>query len=101
MLNTKDIFSAFAALFLFFQVNAQHDVLSPIGVRYELDNAIAPVKSGNTIDSLVLYNLDTLSLPILDDFSKNRFQQYNAKQCRFHHHQDLFIGNHAATSSDT
>ncbi len=78
MLNTKDIFSAFAALFLFFQVNAQHDVLSPIGVRYELDNAIAPVKSGNTIDSLVLYNLDTLSLPILDDFSKNRFQQYNA-----------------------
>lgn len=78
MLNTKNICSAFVALFISLNLSAQNDVLSPIGVRYELDSKQIPTKSGNTIDGLILYNLDTLSLPILEDFAKNHFQQYDA-----------------------
>ena len=75
---TRNICSVFAVLFLFFNLQAQDDVLSPIGVRFELDSEPMSVKSGNTIDSLILYNIDTLSLPILDDFSKDHFQKYDA-----------------------
>ena len=41
--------------------------------------AIKPVqilKTGNTIDSSFIYQLDTISLPIFDDFSSSKFQQY-------------------------
>ncbi|MCO5258988.1 MAG: T9SS type A sorting domain-containing protein [Crocinitomicaceae bacterium] len=32
----------------------------------------------SSIDSTFIYSVDTLSLPLFDDFSKNRIQQYNA-----------------------
>jgi hypothetical protein len=41
--------------------------------------AIKPVqflKTGNTIDSSFIYQLDTISLPVFDDFSSSKFQQY-------------------------
>lgn len=34
--------------------------------------------TGNTFDSTFHYVLDTLELPLLDDFTTNRFQQYDA-----------------------
>lgn len=35
-------------------------------------------KSGTSIDSTFVYTVDTLTLPLFDDFSKNNIQQYNA-----------------------
>jgi len=32
----------------------------------------------NTFDSTIIYTVDTLTLPVFDDFSKNRIQKYNA-----------------------
>lgn len=32
---------------------------------------------GNTIDSTFIYTVDTLTIPVFDDFSKNRIQQYD------------------------
>ena len=57
--------------------HAQHDVLSPIGIRYELDQKKMSTRITNNIDSTFIYKLDTLALPIIDDFSQNRFQQYD------------------------
>ena len=34
------------------------------------------LKTGNTIDSSFIYQLDTISLPVFDDFSSSKFQQY-------------------------
>lgn len=62
---------------------SQNDVLSPLGARTDLmKNEIHQTRnSGNTIDGLFIYNLDTLqiNLEFFDDFSKNHFQQYDAQ----------------------
>jgi hypothetical protein len=36
------------------------------------------LKSGNTFDSTFIYFTDTLSLPFFDEFSSNKFQEYDA-----------------------
>ena len=53
------------------------DELTPIGVRYELNKTKMSTRVGNTIDGLFVYNIDTIGLPIIDDFAKNHFQTYN------------------------
>ena len=60
---------------------AQHDVLSALGARIELlkNEAQQTRSSGNTIDGLFIYGIDTLTLPLFDDFNKNHFQQYDAQ----------------------
>ncbi len=40
--------------------------------------ADTPQKSAATFDSTFLYITDTITLPFFDDFSKNKFQKYNA-----------------------
>jgi hypothetical protein len=61
--------------------SAQHDVLSALGARIELlkNEAQQTRSSGNTIDGLFIYGVDTLTLPLFDDFNKNHFQQYDAQ----------------------
>jgi len=74
-------FFAFLLPLLSLTCLAQHEVLSPLGARSELQkNEIHQTKnSGNTIDGLFVYGIDTLSLPLFDDFTKNHFQQYDAQ----------------------
>jgi hypothetical protein len=59
----------------------QYEVLSPIGSRSELQKKENhSVKNlGSTIDGLFVYGIDTLALPLFDDFTKNHFQQYDAQ----------------------
>ena len=57
---------------------AQDEVVSPL-----LTNPHAPQKQmqqrvGNDIDSTFIYNIDTLTLPVWDDFSINKFIPYDA-----------------------
>lgn len=57
---------------------AQDELVSPL-----LTNPHAPAKplqqrSGGTIDSMFIYNVDTLDLPIFDDFSVDKFMHYDA-----------------------
>ena len=72
------LLGSFAAL-------AQYEVLSPLGSRAELmpSEPMQTRNSGNTIDGLFIYNLDTLTLPspsgFFDDFYKNHFQKYDAQ----------------------
>lgn len=42
-----------------------------------LSNANFKLKNSSTIDSTFIYTVDTLALPVFDDFSKNRIQQYS------------------------
>lgn len=78
-MNLKLLFSAPFLLLCTFLANAQYDVLSPIGIRHELDNQKMSTKSGNTIDGLFIYTVDTLNIggTFIDDFSENHFQVYH------------------------
>lgn len=55
------------------------EIVSPIGIRHELNQTTMSIKSVTNIDSLFIYTLDTLFLPIIDDFAKNHFQDYHAQ----------------------
>ncbi|HNS42474.1 MAG TPA: hypothetical protein PKN22_06920, partial [Taishania sp.] len=53
----------------------------PITHNVELLNATKSqfqLKSGSSIDSTFIYTVDTLNIPLFDDFSSNKIQQYNA-----------------------
>ncbi|MNU58514.1 hypothetical protein D3C71_476540 [compost metagenome] len=57
------------------------EVLSPIGAMKRGDAKPKPLslKSTTTIDSTFIYSFDTLSLPILDEFSHSKFSEMNAQ----------------------
>lgn len=62
---------------------AQHEVLSPLSYRGNFvgDGATSTKNSGNvTINGQFFYNLDTLELPLFDDFCTNKFQPYTAEE---------------------
>lgn len=82
MHSLKNIFFALGFLIPNAFLIAQHDVLSPIGYRYELEKKTLTTKSTNTIDGLFVYNPDTLTFNgvLIDDFSENHFQQYSTDQ---------------------
>lgn len=76
---------------------AQDEVLSPLETN--LAGAVKrPVKRYKTIDSTIIYSVDTLHLPIFDDFSTNRFQKYdssytgNIKNTLYYSFKDKFSG---------
>jgi hypothetical protein len=55
------------------------EVISPMQVNREIFKAPQLSMSGdNTIDSIIIHVIDTLELPLVDDFSINRFEQYDA-----------------------
>jgi len=69
-------------IFCMFALNsfAQQMEVGPITRNVHLSPSQAFVKSGNTsVDSTFIYISDTLSLPIYDDFSSNKFQLYTAQ----------------------
>lgn len=73
--------------FIFFCVStsflsAQDEEAVPLSGNPQLmsnfQNEISKVNTG-TFDSTFIYSLDTLSLPIFDDFSTDKFQKFNAQ----------------------
>ena len=66
------VFHVFLTTFLFSQgisigESSQNLKLTPIQIKKDL----------NSIDSSFIYFVDTLALPFFDDFSSNKFQEYN------------------------
>ena len=56
---------------------AQDEILSPLETNlagFKVEN----LKRYKSIDSIIIYSVDTLNLPIFDDFSTNRFQKYDS-----------------------
>ncbi|HLP13867.1 MAG TPA: T9SS type A sorting domain-containing protein [Flavobacteriales bacterium] len=64
------LFALFGAIRSFGQV---HEQLSPLNVNVELQKNNQKVYPG-----IFVYEVDTLSLPIQDDFSRSKFRKYNA-----------------------
>ena len=58
------------------QIFSQSEILSPLETNLAGKKTSLP-KRKLTIDSLIVFSTDTLSLPIFDDFSTNHFQQYD------------------------
>ncbi|HLP55823.1 MAG TPA: T9SS type A sorting domain-containing protein [Fluviicola sp.] len=58
---------------------AQHESVGPITRQFFGKASAAPTRASNPIDSTFVYNLDTLTLPFFDEFSKSRFQKYDAQ----------------------
>lgn len=54
------------------------EVLSPLMINPHLKPAAVKHKSGSTIDSTFIYEIDTINVPLFDDFSTDRFIKYNA-----------------------
>lgn len=78
MVNLKTLTIA-CFLFLCTPVFSQGEGVMPITHNPELMEKVSyKTKSAGTIDSTFIYTVDTISIPIFDDFSKNRIQQYNA-----------------------
>ena len=59
-------------------VYAQEEVLSPLLYNPQIAKTAHQLKAGNSIDSTFIYEVDTLDLPVWDDFSINKFVPYNA-----------------------
>ena len=66
-------------LFTFTCLNivAQEEVLSPLETNLSGEK-MNGIKRSKSIDSLIIYSVDTLQLPVFDDFSTNRFQKYES-----------------------
>jgi hypothetical protein len=63
--------------FFCFNIVAQNEILSPLETNLSGYNQME-TKRVKSIDSLIIYSVDTLQLPIFDDFSTNRFQKYDS-----------------------
>jgi hypothetical protein len=73
--------------FLFFVLHSiaftQHESIEPLSINPELQfkhkkNESVNKTNANTFDSTFIYFSDTLSLPFLDEFSENHFENYQA-----------------------
>ncbi len=70
----------FAISFLFicsFNGSAQEEVLTPLMYNHVLEKGNQLKTGTNNIDSTFTYIMDTLDVPVWDDFSVNKFEQYN------------------------
>ena len=68
----------FLILTLFFKVSwSQNIEIGPLTSNPFLANKNYVNKSNNGLDSSFIYFSDTLSLPLFDEFSSNKFQQYS------------------------
>jgi len=65
------------ALGLMQTIVAQVESVGPI--TRQVINSKKITRASNDIDSTYIYLQDTLTLPLFDEFSKSRFQQYNAQ----------------------
>lgn len=81
MSNMKTVAMTFFLLLIvaFNFVFSQGEGVMPITHNPELmEKTSYQTKSTGTIDSTFIYTVDTLTLPLFDDFSKNRIQEYDA-----------------------
>src|SRR3989338_3718328 len=69
---------------------AQHESVGPITRQFFGKAGMHHTRASNPIDSTYVYNLDTLTLPFFDEFSKSRFQQYNAQPSEPNVSEQLF-----------
>lgn len=58
-------------------ISAQEEI-RPLTVNSNIYKEKKQLKSNNNIDSSFVYNIDTLDLPVWDDFSLNKFIPYNS-----------------------
>jgi hypothetical protein len=76
---TRFVFTLFSCLTLT-ALWSQGIEIGPISRNVELANTGGQLKSTlNVIDSTFYYTSDTLDLPFFDEFSTDKFQQYNAQ----------------------
>jgi len=73
----KLLLSCFLLITVLF-AHAQEEVISPLMTNPNLKKKPAQNRIGNSIDSTFVYVIDTLDVPVWDDFSVNKFEQYNA-----------------------
>ncbi|MNK05542.1 hypothetical protein D3C87_234250 [compost metagenome] len=66
-------------VFIFGFVSFGQEVLSPIGAMKRGDIKSWGLKSTGNIDSTFVYSFDTLSLPLLDEFSRSKFPVLDAQ----------------------
>jgi len=81
MVHMKTIATIFLFLMGFNNAFSQGEGVLPITHNPELikeQKNNYQTKSTGSIDSTFIYTVDTITLPIFDDFSKNRIQPYNA-----------------------
>jgi len=81
MLNIKIVICSFILLtthLLVAQIDHGEQLL-PLTHNYALSDKLVKEEKArpNSFDSTFIYTLDTLSLPVFDDFSTNRIQQYS------------------------
>jgi Secretion system C-terminal sorting domain len=62
---------------IFAQPESEFPLLTNSVLQTQFDQTI-PLRASGTFDSTFIYTTDTLTLPFFDDFSKNKFQKYNA-----------------------
>ncbi len=93
---------ALSCIFLFFSVaNFAQESLEPLGLNPTLTRKSASVQ--RSIDELFIYAIDTIHLPIKDDFSTDRFKKYDAKSTDANVFDSLFhvIYNGSVPDVDT
>ncbi|MBI3133655.1 MAG: T9SS type A sorting domain-containing protein [Bacteroidetes bacterium] len=61
-----------------FVANAQTEFVSPLLNNPNIQATPTQMRSGESIDSTFVYHIDTLNLPVYDDFSVSRFEKYDA-----------------------
>ena len=78
ILEAKKIIFYLALAFVF--VARSQEEIGPLMGNPILQKEVLKIEKSEetTFDSTFIYTLDTISLPIFDDFSKNKFQEYNA-----------------------
>ena len=67
--------------FFFHQLFSQDEGIVTMAVNPQINfnnNLDLITIKSNTFDSTFIYTLDTLNLPIFDEFSTDKFQKYNA-----------------------
>lgn len=74
----KQFCTVLVACLFVFGFSYGQEVLGPIGAMKRGEGKPKSlVKTTSTVDSLVVYSFDTLSLPITDEFSRNNFSALN------------------------
>jgi hypothetical protein len=68
------LFAVFLSLLSF----AQEEFVRPLLVNPNISPTVYQQRLGNTLDSTFIYNIDTLDLPVWDDFSISKFIPYTA-----------------------
>ncbi|MEN8787665.1 MAG: T9SS type A sorting domain-containing protein [Flavobacteriales bacterium] len=88
-------------LFFISFANFAQESLEPLGINPTLARKTKPVQ--RSIDELFIYAIDTIHLPIKDDFSTDRFKKYNAKSTDANVYDSLFyvIYNGVLPEADT